>query len=94
VPARGFESLPHRTIKNMKKFIELFGWYGTGAIILAYALVSLSVLEPTDLVYQLLNVTGALGVLGISIYKRAYQPAVLNVVWTLIALVAITKVLF
>jgi hypothetical protein len=78
----------------MKEFIELFGWYGTGAIILAYALVSLSVLEPTDLVYQLLNVTGALGVLGISIYKRAYQPAVLNVVWTLIALVAIMKVLF
>ncbi|MDP2703765.1 MAG: hypothetical protein Q8P01_00870 [bacterium] len=78
----------------MKKFIEIFGWYGTGAIVLAYALVSFSVLQPTDIIYQLLNVTGALGIGAISFYKRAYQPGVLNVIWTLIALVAILKILF
>ena len=47
----------------MKKLIELFGWYGTVAIVAAYALVSFSVLQPTDITYQLLNGTGALGLM-------------------------------
>jgi len=78
----------------MKKFIELFGWYGTVAIVLAYAMVSFSLLQPTDIVYQVLNGTGALGIVLISFYKRAYQPGVLNIIWTLIAIVAIAKILF
>ena len=78
----------------MQKFIELFGWYGMIAIVLAYALVSFSVLQPTDLIYQLLNGTGALGIVLVSFHKRAYQPGVLNIIWTLIALVAIIKILF
>lgn len=77
----------------MSKFIELFGWYGTFAIILAYVLVSFSVLQPTSLIYQILNGTGALGVVLISFHKKAYQPGFLNIVWTLIAVVAIFKIL-
>ena len=78
----------------MKKFIELFGWYGTFAIVLAYALVSFDVLSPTSLAYQLLNGTGALGIVIVSFHKRAYQPGVLNIIWTLIAFVAIGRILF
>lgn len=78
----------------MNKLIELFGWYGTVAIVTAYALVSFSVLQPTDIAYQLLNGTGALGIVLVSFRKRAYQPGMLNIVWTTIAAVAITKTLF
>ncbi|MFA5987892.1 MAG: hypothetical protein WC797_04575 [Candidatus Paceibacterota bacterium] len=78
----------------MKKFIEGFGWYGTVAIVLAYALVSFDVLIPTNLTYQLLNGTGALGIVIVSLHKRAYQPGVLNIIWTLIALAAIVRILF
>jgi multidrug transporter EmrE-like cation transporter len=78
----------------MKRFIELFGWYGTIAIVAAYALVSFSVLQPTDIVYQLLNGTGALGIVLVSFHKQAYQPGVLNIIWTLIAVAAILKILF
>jgi hypothetical protein len=42
----------------------------------------------------MLNGTGALGIVLISFHKRAYQPGVLNIIWTLIALVAIAKILF
>jgi hypothetical protein len=80
--------------KGMKKFIELFGWYGMLAIVLAYALISFSVLQPTNIVYQVLNGTGAFGIVLVSFYKRAYQPGVLNILWTLIALVAIARILF
>ncbi|QQG37880.1 MAG: hypothetical protein HYS26_04630 [Candidatus Kaiserbacteria bacterium] len=77
----------------MPAFLELFGWYGTVAIIGAYALVSFSVLQPSDLVYQLLNGTGAFGILAISYYKRTYQPAVLNAIWAIIAIVAVIGIL-
>lgn len=78
----------------MGKFIELCGWYGMVAIVVAYALVSFSLVQPTDIVYQLLNGTGALGIVLVSFYKRAYQPGVLNIVWTFIAIVAIFRILF
>ena len=78
----------------MRKFIELFGWYGTIAIVAAYALVSFSILPPSSLIYQLLNGTGSLGIVLVSFHKRAYQPGVLNIVWALIAVIAIIKILF
>ncbi len=78
----------------MKKLIEAFGWYGTVAIVVAYALVSFSYLQPSDLSFQLLNATGALGIVAVSFYKKAYQPGVLNVIWTVIALVAIAGIVF
>ncbi|MBP6855960.1 MAG: hypothetical protein KBC26_03290 [Candidatus Pacebacteria bacterium] len=78
----------------MGKFIEFCGWYGMVAIVVAYALVSFSLVQPTDIVYQLLNGTGALGIVLVSFYKRAYQPGVLNIIWTFIAIVAIFRILF
>ncbi|MGYP001571474776 len=78
----------------MKTFIEIYGWYGALAIIAAYALVSFSLIQPTSLTYQTLNVTGALGIALVSFYKKAYQPGILNMVWAIIAVVAITKMVF
>jgi len=75
----------------MKKIPELFGWYGTVAIVLAYVLVSFSLLQPTNIWYQIYFGTGAIGIVAISLYKGVYQPAVLNIIWTLTALVAILK---
>lgn len=76
------------------KIIGLFGWYGTVAIIGAYALSSFSVIKADNLVYQLLNLTGAVGIVAVSLKKNAYQPAVLNIIWTFIALIAVIKILF
>jgi hypothetical protein len=70
---------------------EIFGWYGVGAIILAYTLVSFSIIETTNMWYQVLNGTGAICVAVDAYYDKNYQPAVLNIVWTLIALVALLK---
>lgn len=78
----------------MKKLIEIFGWYGTAAIVLAYALVSFSFLESNSIIYQLLNLTGALGIVLISLSMHTYQPGVLNIIWTIIAFIAIIKIIF
>ncbi|MEK7066336.1 MAG: hypothetical protein AAB965_02055 [Patescibacteria group bacterium] len=73
------------------KFIELFGWYGTCAIILAYASISFNYISPTDPTYQLLNLTGALGIVMETLYKKDYQPAVLNIIWAVVGLIALIK---
>ncbi len=75
-----------------KTFIETLGWYGVVATIVAYALVSFSLLSPTSLLYQSLNFTGALGVTVETYYHKDYQPFWLNLIWAFIALVAIGSI--
>lgn len=72
---------------------EAIGWYGAVAILLAYALLSFGVLPSVSLEYQLLNLTGALGIILISMKKNNYQPAALNAVWALVALMSILSLL-
>ena len=75
-----------------ERVTEVFGWYGVAAIVLAYALANFDMLSVHSLWYILLNLTGALGV-GVDAYcDRNYQPVVLNVVWFLIAAVALVQV--
>ena len=76
-------------MKHRKLLIEIIGWYGVFAVLLAYALTSFSVIVASDLLYSVLNLTGALGI-GISTFhKRDYQPLVLNIVWATIAVITL-----
>ncbi len=75
------------------KIIEIYGWYGTSAIVLAYILVSFSIIDATNIWYQVLNGTGALGIVAVSFHHKNYQPGVLNSIWTIIAIIAIVKIL-
>ena len=78
---------------NKKFFIEVIGWYGALAIISAYFLNSFSFISAGDLSYQILNVTGALGMIAVSYFKRAYQPMTVNIVWAVIGGLAIINLL-
>ena len=77
----------------MKTFIEIFGWYGTCAILLAYALSSFSILSATSPAYQILNITGSIGIVTIALTKKDHQSATLNVIWAIIGLVALVRIL-
>jgi len=74
------------------RFFEIAGWCGAIAVVSAYLLNSFQVLFSTDLIYQVLNFTGSLGLILISFRKHAYQPAVLNIIWSAIALIAIINI--
>ena len=65
---------------NLPSEIEnLLGWYGALATLTAYFLVSFGVVGPTDLRYQLLNLTGAIGLGVICYFKHTYQPLFVNI---------------
>jgi hypothetical protein len=70
---------------------EVAGWYGTIAILAAYALSTFAVLHTADRCYQLLNITGALGVAWVCWHKRTWQAFWLEAVWGCIGLVALAR---
>ena len=79
------------TLKHLAA--EIAGWYGALAILAAYTLVSFNMVASDGLAFQLLNLTGALGVLVISLYKKVGQSVVLNIFWAGVALIAILAIL-
>lgn len=76
------------------KLIEAFGWYGVAAIVGAYALVSFEIVSINNFWYQFLNFTGAIGIIVDALNQRNWQPAVLNIIWSVIALAAIIKMFY
>ncbi len=70
---------------------EIAGWYGTLAILGAYALSSFGVLGAADPAYQLLNLSGGLGVAWVCWRKRTWQAFWLEAVWATIAAIALLR---
>jgi hypothetical protein len=75
--------------RKKQRLLDVFGWYGVAAILLAYVLISFEVTTAKSWAYQALNFTGAIGLATISVTKHARQPAIVNLVWAAIALVAL-----
>ncbi len=71
-------------------WVEALGWYGTGAIVGAYAGLSFGWL-PEGALYHGLNLTGALGVGLVCWKRRTWQPFWLEVVWASVAAIALVR---
>lgn len=80
--------------KKEISFIELVGWYGTFSVISSYILISFHVLSVNNLLYQLLNLTGAVSIVAVCYVKKTYQPLVVNVIWGVIALFTVSITFF
>lgn len=72
---------------------EIIGWYGTVAIIGAYALNSFGIIATSNPWYQILNATGSIGIIVISLRKKVFQSVILNIIWAAIALVGLGQIL-
>jgi len=70
-------------------FIEYIGWCGALAMMSAYGLYAFGILGAESIWYHLLNLFGAVGIVLVSFHKKAFQPAVLNIMWAGIALYAL-----
>ncbi len=80
----------------MKKQIlhEAIGWYGALAIMLGYILISFEILTAQDPLYQILNITGGLGLVHIGFVKHNIQSAIVNIIFSLIGCVALIRILY
>lgn len=73
------------------KFAEFCGWYGMLALILAYFLVSFGWLDGQGLMFQLINLTGGIGLLIVAASKGVTQSVILNFFWAIIGVIAIVR---
>lgn len=81
-------------MKTKALIVECVGWLGTVLIVLAYFLISYGYVGGESIVYQAMNLAGALS-LGISLYgKKAWPALALQLVWGIIALGILINVLF
>jgi hypothetical protein len=72
--------------------INLIGWTGSAAVLLAYGLVSARRVQSDSVAYQVLNMVGSVCLLSNTIYWGAYPSSFVNIVWTGIALFALMGV--
>lgn len=76
-------------ISHNHKLLNIIGWSGVVLILAAYAASSLNLVSAKSLSYQLANLFGAAALLVTSYIKKDYEPFVLNVVWLIVAALAI-----
>lgn len=74
-------------------FIDIVGWVGSIEVMLAYALISYHRITAKSLLYQFLNLTGGAFLIINTIYYEAYPSTAINVVWLIIASVAIINII-
>lgn len=87
MPARKSHKKPHLVA-------QVLGWYGALAIITGFLCISFSLLKADSLAYQLLNLSGALGLMVLGIDKHIRQSVVVNVFWIMIASIALFNIVF
>jgi hypothetical protein len=76
----------------LKIFIEIIGWIGAVEVIIAYAFNSNGRLKSDSVVFQMLNLTGALFLIVNTWYNESYPSMVINVIWTAIAIGALVRI--
>jgi hypothetical protein len=74
-----------------KTMSSILGWYGVAAIITAYAMLTFGIFDAGNLWYQVMNLTGAIGIIVDAVADKNTQPVVLNIFWVLIAVWAIIQ---
>jgi hypothetical protein len=77
----------------MELVIDILGWVGSVEVVAAYGLNSYQKIKSDSLIFQVLNLTGAIFLIINSIYKEAYPFTFINTVWSVIAIVAIVGIL-
>ena len=70
----------------MKLLIDILGWIGAAALLIAYGLVSSKRLQGDSLVYQFLNLAGSALLIANSFYYGAYPSVSVNTIWIAIAI--------
>ena len=77
----------------MEFWIDALGWIGAVQILTAYALISLKKVEGDSLAYQLLNIFGSILLVINTYYWNALPSTLVNVIWLIIALVAVFSII-
>lgn len=77
--------------KEIEWIVEIIGWVGSAAILSAYALNSYQRIRSDQPTFLWLNLIGGLLLMGYTFYKDALANTFLNLVWVVVAVVALAR---
>lgn len=82
-------------IKHLKRsqLAEALGWIGSVAILSGYGLLSLGVISGDSIIYYSLSGIGAFGLAIVTYRHRAFQSFIVNIAFTIFALIAVIRIL-
>lgn len=72
---------------------EVFAWLGVIAILTAYIGVSFEIFLPNSFIALGLNIFGGIVIAFDAFQQKNYQPAVLNSIWAIVAIIGILQIL-
>jgi nicotinamide riboside transporter PnuC len=75
------------------KMSENLGWLGAIAVLSGYALLSIGLIKGDSFLYHGLMLIGSVGLAIITYRRRTYQPFIVNLVFSILAALAITRLL-
>lgn len=76
----------------MGLFVEIVGWLGSIAVLSAYLMVSFNWGKENKKLYQVLNLFGSICLIINTAYHHAYPSAFVNLIWLIIAIVALFNI--
>ena len=71
--------------------INIIGWLGSIAVLVAYVLVSTNRVKGDSISYQMLNLFGSIFLMTNTFYFGAYPSTFVNLVWLFIAIFALVR---
>ena len=77
----------------MNLLVDILGWAAMILILLGYFLITAGKVDSKSLMYQLLNLVGAVFFVIYLSVQKAWPSVALNVIWALIALIALSSIL-
>ncbi len=79
---------------DWKIIVDLMGWIGSFALVLAYVLVSYQRIPASSRSYQWLNLFGSILLMINTAYYGAFPSTFVNVIWSVIAITALYRIIF
>jgi hypothetical protein len=76
---------------KINPLIDIVGWVGAVALLMAYTFVSTRRMEGDSASYQLLNLGGSAFLMVNSFFYGAYPSSIVNIVWISIAIFALFR---
>lgn len=72
--------------------VDIIGWIGSIEVITAFALINARKITSRSILYQWLNLTGALFLIINTVYYGAYPSTFINIVWVGIAVYGLVTI--
>lgn len=80
-------------LKN-QKYINFLGWFGGIVCLTGYGLNTQQILSSNSLIFLSMNIFGCCCLIYYTFRKQAFANTVLNSVYLLITLIAVSRILF